>query len=145
MFGLVMNPPAIVPELDVSDLDQSMEFYIGVLGFDILFRRDQERFVYIEREGAHLIIEEADGPGRRFRTAELQKPFGRGVNLQIRTLDVAKLYEAVVKAGLEPLIEMETSWYRQADIERGNRQFVVADPDGYLLRFYSDLGSRAAR
>ena len=145
MYGLVMNPPAIVPELDVSDLDQSMEFYIGVLGFDILFRRDQERFVYIEREGAHLIIEEADGPGRRFRTAELQKPFGRGVNLQIRTLDVAKLYEAVVKAGLEPLIEMETSWYRQADIERGNRQFVVADPDGYLLRFYSDLGSRAAR
>ena len=145
MFGLVMNPPAIVPELDVSDLDQSMEFYIGVLGFDILFRRDQERFVYIEREGAHLIIEEADGPGRRFRTAELQKPFGRGVNLQIRTLNVAKLYEAVVKAGLEPLIEVETSWYRQADIERGNRQFVVADPDGYLLRFYSDLGSRAAR
>ena len=145
MYGLVMNPQAIVPELDVSDLDQSMEFYIGVLGFDILFRRDQERFVYIEREGAHLIIEEADGPGRRFRTAELQKPFGRGVNLQIRTLDVAKLYEAVVKAGLEPLIEMETSWYRQADIERGNRQFVVADPDGYLLRFYSDLGSRAAR
>ena len=145
MYGLVMNPPAIVPELDVSDLDQSMEFYIGVLGFDILFRRDQERFVYIEREGAHLIIEEADGPGRRFRTAELQKPFGRGVNLQIRTLDVAKLYEAVVKAELKPLIEMETSWYRQADVERGNRQFVVADPDGYLLRFYSDLGSRAAR
>lgn len=143
IYDLAMDRPAIVPELDVSDLDQSIDFYIGVLGFNVLFRRDQERFIYIEREGAHLMIEEADGPGRRFRTAKLQKPFGRGVNLQIRALDVATLYEAVMKAGLEPLIEMETNWYRQADIERGNRQFVVADPDGYLLRFYSDLGSRA--
>ena len=25
----------------------------------------------------------------------------------------------------------------------GNRQFVVADPDGYLLRFHEDLGWRA--
>lgn len=27
-------------------------------------------------------------------------------------------------------------------IKNGNRQFVVADPDGYLLRFFSDLGQR---
>jgi len=24
----------------------------------------------------------------------------------------------------------------------GNRQFVVPDPDGYLLRFFQDLGER---
>jgi hypothetical protein len=27
-------------------------------------------------------------------------------------------------------------------MQAGNRQFVVADPDGYLLRFYTRLGSR---
>jgi hypothetical protein len=27
-------------------------------------------------------------------------------------------------------------------MEAGNRQFVVTDPDGYLLRFYEDMGSR---
>jgi hypothetical protein len=37
---------------------------------------------------------------------------------------------------------METRWYRIGRIERGNRQFVVADPDGYLLRFFEDLGER---
>jgi hypothetical protein len=26
----------------------------------------------------------------------------------------------------------------------GNRQFVVADPDGYLLRFHEALGTRPA-
>jgi len=27
-------------------------------------------------------------------------------------------------------------------MEAGNRQFIVADPDGYLLRFFSDVGRR---
>jgi len=27
-------------------------------------------------------------------------------------------------------------------VEAGNRQFVIADPDGYVLRFYEDLGRR---
>ena len=31
----------------------------------------------------------------------------------------------------------EESWYRRGSEENGNRQFVVADPDGYLLRFYT--------
>ena len=88
------------------------------------------------------MLEEADGPGRRFRTAELQHPFGRGLNLQIRTTNVVTLHEAVLRSGVTPLIPIEERWYRQSGVERGNRQFVVADPDGYLLRFYSDLGSR---
>lgn len=88
------------------------------------------------------MLEEVDGPGRRFRTAELQQPFGRGLNLQIRTTDVLKLRDAVVRAGFSPLMEIEERWYRQSETERGNLQFVVADPDGYLLRFYTDLGSR---
>ena len=36
----------------------------------------------------------------------------------------------------------EERWYRQGEAERGDRQFVVEDPDGYLLRFFSDLGER---
>ena len=88
------------------------------------------------------MLEEADGPGRRFRTAALQHPFGRGLNLQIRASDVVRLHDMVLHAGVTPLIAIEERWYRQSGIERGNRQFVVADPDGYLLRFYSDLGSR---
>ena len=34
---------------------------------------------------------------------------------------------------------------RQDRVENGNRQFVVADPDGYLLRFYTELGQRVVR
>jgi hypothetical protein len=38
---------------------------------------------------------------------------------------------------------MEEKWYRMNDSKVGNRQFIVLDPDGYLLRFVQDLGERA--
>ena len=47
-------------------------------------------------------------------------------------------------AGLSLFLELEEKWYRQGDGETGVLQFVVADPDGYLLRFFEPLGFRTA-
>jgi catechol 2,3-dioxygenase-like lactoylglutathione lyase family enzyme len=132
----------LVPELDVSDLDRSLAVYLGVFGFECIVERPEERFVYLIREGAHLMLEEAAGPGRRFRTAPLEHPFGRGVNLQIKVSDVDALYAAVQRSGLAVPIPLEERWYPQGKTEAGNRQFVVVDGDGYMLRFFKDLGRR---
>ena len=137
--------PPIVPELDIVDLDRSLVFYLDVLGFSIQVARPEERFVYLVRGPVHLMLEEAGGPGRRFGTAPLEHPFGRGLNLQIEVADVEHLHTAVQRAGLALHVPLEERWYRQGDVEAGNRQFVVADPDGYLLRFFSSLGRRPAR
>ncbi|MDR3513101.1 MAG: VOC family protein [Caulobacteraceae bacterium] len=137
-------PPAIVPELDVADLEASLAFYRDVMGFTVAAERLEEGFAYLVRDGAHLMLEQAAGPGRRFRTAALEYPFGRGVNLQIRVGDVDALRAAVEAAGLTVLIDLEERWYRQGEVELGNRQFVVADPNGYLLRPFTDLGVRKA-
>jgi catechol 2,3-dioxygenase-like lactoylglutathione lyase family enzyme len=134
----------LVPELDVSDLDASLAFYVGVLGFSVRYERPEERFAYLKRDGAELMLEEADGPGRRFHTAPLEAPFGRGMNLQVQVTEVAKLLAAVREAGAEVVVDLEERWYRRKDLEVGNRQFVVVDPDGYLLRFFEDLGARVA-
>jgi catechol 2,3-dioxygenase-like lactoylglutathione lyase family enzyme len=133
---------ALVPELDVSDLDVSLAFYRDGLGFQIRYARPEERFVFLERDGAELMLEEAAGPGRRFHAAPLERPFGRGMNLQIRVADATALLARARTAGAEVVIDLETRWYRREDEEVGNRQFVVADPDGYLLRFFEDLGAR---
>lgn len=134
----------LVPELDVSDLDRSLNFYVDAVGFSVVYRRPEERFAFLDLDGAHLMLEEAAGPGRRFRTAPLERPYGRGVNFQIEAADVDALYERVQKAGFDIVIPIEERWYRRDETELGNRQFVVADPDGYLLRFFSDLGCRPA-
>ena len=135
-------PPRIIPELDVSDLEDALAFYVGVLGATVRHERPEHRFVYLDLEGAHLMLEEAAGPGRRFRTAPLERPFGRGLNLQIQVADARAIHRSVEAAGYEPLVPLEERWYRADAIERGNLQFVVADPDGCLLRFFTDLGER---
>lgn len=137
-------PPRLIPELDVADLDRSLAFYVERLGFRLRFARPEERFAYLDLEGSHLMLEEAGGPGRRFRVAPLEHPYGRGLNLQIEVADVGALHARLADAGLQFFIPLEERWYRRDAVENGNRQFVIADPDGYLLRFFSPLGRRPA-
>ena len=146
----------LVPELDVTDLDVSLRFYQEVLGFGVVFTRASERFAYLECNGAELMLQEAAGPGRRFRTAPLEAPHGRGVNFQLRVHDVDLVVDRANAWGAETIVPVEERWYRvdvvapvgrwdtAGPTEAGNRQFVLADPDGYLWRPYADLGSRPA-
>jgi catechol 2,3-dioxygenase-like lactoylglutathione lyase family enzyme len=150
------GPGVVVPELDVTDLARSVQLYVDVLEFRVLFERARERFAYLERDGVELMLQEAAGPGRRFRTAVLEHPFGRGVNFQLRVDDVDAMYARAVAADVTIVVAMEERWYRvdvaevggrwqnQGPIAVGNRQFVFADPDGYLWRPFRDLGERSA-
>ncbi|MHB1709912.1 MAG: VOC family protein [Acidimicrobiales bacterium] len=88
------------------------------------------------------MIQEANGPGRRLRTASLQCPFGRGINLEIEVDGVDAVHERMTVAGHEVIVPIEERWYGTAEGTTGHRQFVVADPDGYFLRFYTDLRRR---
>ena len=147
----------LVPELDVSAIEVSLRFYAEVLEFRTLFERTAERFAYLERDGVELMIQEAAGPGRRFRTAPLELPCGRGVNFQLVVDDVDAVHARAVAAEADIIVPIEERWYRFDVAERGgrwattgptetgNRQFVLADPDGYLWRPYRDLGTRPGR
>lgn len=137
-----LSTPPIVPELDVLDFEKSRAFYTDILGFEILYERPEELFAYLKREEAHIMLESASGPGRRFGSRDLERPLGRGMNLQILTTSATSLYERVTAFGLTPEVPLEEKWYRKDSEEVGNRQFVIADCDGYLLRFFEDLGAR---
>ena len=144
----------LVPELDVTELATSLPFYVEVLGFRVPFERPAERFPSLEREGVELRIQEAAGPGRRFRTAPLERPHGRGVNFQIRVEDVDAVHARALEFGADIVVPIEERWYRvdvseiggrwrvAGPTEAGNRQFVLADADGCLRRPFRDLGVR---
>ena len=131
----------LVPELLIDDLDRSLAFYVGVVGFRVLYDRPEERFAYLDLGGAHLMLEQM-GVGRRFRVDVMEPPYGRGVSFQIEVADVDALHGRVHAAGVGMVLPLEERWYRRDEWETGNRQFVVADPDGYLMRFYANLGQR---
>lgn len=132
----------LVPELVCRDIAVSLRFYRDLLGFSLRYARPEERFAYLEREGAELMLEQPTG--RAFLAAEPAFPYGRGINLQIEVSAVDPLHAAVQAAGAPLFLPLEERWYRRDAEETGNRQFVVMDPDGYLLRFFQDLGLRPA-
>lgn len=138
-----VHEPALIPEFAVSDWQASRAFYCDILGFEMDYFRPEEGFAMLSLGAAKLMIDQI-GEGRTIGDEHLPQtaPFGRGLNLQIRTRDVDAMIARLQKAGLPLYLPLEEKWYRKGDQEVGNRQFVTADPDGYLLRFFEDLGSR---
>lgn len=134
---------ALVPELAVSDWQTSRAFYCDLVGFEVAYERPEEGFSYLVLGDAQLMIDQI-GIGRTFDIDEapLERPFGRGLNLQIRVPRVDDILTRLAAAGVALYLPLEEKWYRRDDDEVGNRQFVVADPDGYLLRLFEDLGRR---
>lgn len=134
---------ALVPEFAISDFAASLRFYCDVLGFQCDYQRPEEGFAYLSLGRAELMIDQI-GKGRTFGNGHLPEkfPFGRGLNVQIEVPDVDVLLHALGKVGYPLYLALEEKWYRKNASEVGNRQFVVADPDGYLLRFFQSMGTR---
>ena len=130
----------LVPELDVTNLDNSLHFWCDLLGFRIAYQRPQARFAYLERQGAQLMLCEING---EWMTGSLERPFGRGINFQIEVDDVQPALEALQQAQRPLFRDVRESWYRiGATRESGSREFLVQDPDGYLVRLSQSLGQR---
>ena len=132
---------SLVPELVASDFDASLRFYGSILGFVVKYRRNDPSFAYLEFEGSQIMIEELRQDS--WVLGELARPFGRGINLQIECADVEDLRSRVSSAGISVFRELEDAWYKAGSSLVGQRQFLVADPDGYLLRFCQVLGERS--
>ena len=136
----------LTPELCCSNIKISVAFYTDILGFNIQYERADEGFAMLDREGSRIMLDEIGKPAmsasRSWLSAALDFPFGRGVNFQIKTADVDRLYENVQKNSANIFLPIENKWYRAGNIEIGQRQFIVLDPDGYMLRFIEVLGER---
>jgi catechol 2,3-dioxygenase-like lactoylglutathione lyase family enzyme len=134
----------LVPELIVSDFARSVKFYTEVLGFKKLYDRPEEAFAYLDRHGAQIMIAQLYPDDERcWVTAELTQPYGRGMNLEIEVEDVDALHATCVRQGARIFLAMEEKWYLRDALLLGVRQFIVLDPDGYLLRLSQSLGTRS--
>jgi len=136
-----MPSAKLVPELLVSEYEISRDFYVRVIGFGVRYERPEEKFSYLDLDGAALMIEQET---EFWATATREKPYGRGINLQIEVDAIDPILTRLADAGIALFRPVEEAWYRSGETYRGNRQFLVQDPDGYLLRMFEDLGEQAA-
>lgn len=134
----------LVPELMVTDLSNSLDFWVYCLGFEVAYRRLEDGFAYLDLNGAQVMLEQIDPDAGQWLTAPLTKPFGRGINLQIDVAAVAPITQKLGQAGFPLYRACKDTWYRADNVEVGQREFIVQDPDGYLVRLVDRLGERPA-
>ena len=70
-----------------------------------------------------------------WNVGELKYPFGRGINISMTVKNVDELYEKVIKNKIKIFRKMQVDRYRVDDYYVEDKQFLIQDPDGYLLRF----------
>ena len=122
----------MVPELSVTDFSVSLSFYTQILGFSIMVRRRDPDFAYINLGEAQLMLEQHSSDA--WNTAELIKPLGRGVNFQIDVDDIDVIYRRVMHNNVTLYRELKDNHYDIGDHIACQREFLLQDPDGYLLR-----------
>jgi len=132
------NP--MVPELSVSNFERSLAFYVDVLGFSIRIKRENPDFVYLEQEHVHMMLEQINDEG--WITGELEAPLGRGVNFQIELSDLEPLVKRLQTHKVPLFRELKETWYDIGEKLSGERELLLQDPDGYLLRFTQHLGEK---
>lgn len=135
-----MNFNRLIPELSVSNLNKSLDFYKSC-GFKIAYERPENKFAFISLEGSQIMIQEINEKDK-WALKNLKYPFGNGVNFQIEVKNVDRIYNKLKESNYPITFDMEENWYRENDKLLGNKEFLVQDPDGYLLRFCEDLGEK---
>ena len=130
----------IIPELSVTNLEKSLKFYTTI-GFKIKYTRPENKFAFIYLNKIQFMLQELSD-NDKWNVGTLTYPFGNGINFQLEVTNIDKIYVDLKKQNYKISFDIEENWYRQDNKLLGNKEFLVQDPDGYLLRFFEDIGEK---
>lgn len=122
----------MIPELSVFDIEQTKRFYNN-LEFKIEYERPEEKFVFMSFQDSQFMFEQIHDNG--WNIGGLIYPLGRGINFSIAIDDIEGLYKLVKALNLEIYRELNRSIYQVNGTEETQIEFLIQDPNGYLLRF----------
>lgn len=122
---------SLIPELSVTNIEKSKKFYLN-LGFKIMYERKEDKFCFLYLEDNQIMIEEINN---NWNVGEMKYPFGNGINISMTVSDIDSFYESIISKKIVLFRKIKTSKYRVDDIIYEDKEFLLQNPDGYLLRF----------
>ena len=123
---------SLIPELTVDDIERTKDFYVNKLGFKIEYERPEHKFAFLSFYGNQIMFEENNG---HWSVGELEHPYGRGINFEMAVPDAAEMYKKIQEQNIIPFRELMENRYREDGNTIVQHEFLIQDPDGYLLRF----------
>lgn len=125
---------SLIPELSVRNIEESKMFYMNILGFKLEYERTEDKFAFISLENIQIMIEEING---HWNTEDLEYPFGRGINFEMKVSNVDYIRDKLIKNNIKLFRDIIISEYECNGEIILQKEFLVQDLDGYLLRFSS--------
>ena len=122
---------SLTPELTVSNINNSKDFYLSI-GFTIKYEREEDKFCFLELENNQIMIQEDND---NWSTGRLEYPYGRGINISMSIGDVEEYYNKLKNSKIKFFKELMVNQYRAGEETYFDKEFLIQDPDGYLLRF----------
>jgi uncharacterized glyoxalase superfamily protein PhnB len=125
----------LTPNLIVSNVERSLEFYVETLGFVRgMTVPDQSPFVFASVTSGPVEIffndrSTIDKESPQFANLSVG---GGGNTMFVEVEDVDALHDRV-KAQAPIVMAIHTQWY-------GMREFAITDPDGYVITFAQRVG-----
>jgi len=130
----------LIPELLVTDYKKSLTFY-KMLKFKVEYTRDG--FAYLSFQGSQLMIDQDNNDKKSpWFTGKLEHPRGRGIHFQFEVDKIQPIIDILKKNNYPIKVEPREYWFRKDNESIGMFGFLVMDPDGYLLMFNEDIGTR---
>ncbi|GFP75505.1 bleomycin resistance protein [Clostridium fungisolvens] len=124
---------SLIPELSVTNIEITKQFYISTLGFKLEYERANEKFIFLSYGKSQFMFEEIHADG--WNVDVLEYPLGRGINFSIACRDVEHLYDIVKISKIKIYRELKETVYICDGKQKNQKEFLIQDPDGYLLRF----------
>lgn len=122
----------LIPELSVFDIQQTVDFY-QKLGFKMEYERKEDQFVFMSFQDSQIMFEQIHQDG--WNTGELNYPLGQGVNFSIAVDNIELFYKEIKEKQIELYREIVKNFYIVKGIPEEQIEFIIQDPNGYLLRF----------
>jgi len=137
----------IIPEFLVSNVKLSLDFYTNILGFKVEYSRPEDNFYFLSLRKAQIMIIQDPITGvnensNEWITGKIEYPRGRGLNFQIEVKNLDKIINRAKTRQYELYKDKNEVWRKIRKKEVGEIEFLVQDPDGYLLRFSETIGKR---
>ncbi len=120
---------SITTNLMVENVNKSLEFYVGVLGFEKLQTVPDSGdyvFAHINKDSVNLMLQKFDSSGTEIPYFK-NKEIGGSFTLFVVVENVEEIYNNV-KDNYKVISEMKETFY-------GMKEFSLLDPDGYVLTF----------
>lgn len=122
---------SLIPELSVSNIEKSKKFYEN-LGFKIIYERIENKFCFMQIEDNQIMIEEKND---NWSVGKLEYPYGNGINISMAISDIENMYNELKRKQIDFFMDIKVSEYRVNGKIYQDKEFLIQDPDGYLLRF----------